>query len=165
MLLSICIIFSLSYSIARPGRKSGILGLTNFQQRTLDIMPKSDFVSVPSSCTLCPRRCGADRAAGRTGFCGAGGTKSSPRCPALLGGAMHQRHKGAAAGVLSPAPPPKPPPQNYPISAEGLGKEISVEHLAEIFPESAGAGCQQHQSGHTRPVAALDHCRAGYCPG
>ena len=42
-------------------------------------MPKSDFVSVPSSCTLCPRRCGADRAAGRTGFCGAGGTLKAAR--------------------------------------------------------------------------------------
>ena len=42
-------------------------------------MPKSDFVSVPSSCTLCPRRCGADRAAGRTGFCGAGDTLKAAR--------------------------------------------------------------------------------------
>ena len=42
-------------------------------------MPKSDFVSVSSSCTLCPRRCGADRAAGRTGFCGAGGTLKAAR--------------------------------------------------------------------------------------
>ena len=42
-------------------------------------MPKSDFVSVPTHCTLCPRRCGADRAAGRTGFCGAGGTLKAAR--------------------------------------------------------------------------------------
>ena len=42
-------------------------------------MPKSDFVSIPSSCTLCPRRCGADRAAGQIGFCGAGGTLKAAR--------------------------------------------------------------------------------------
>ena len=42
-------------------------------------MPKTDLVSIPSSCTLCPRRCGADRAAGRTGFCGAGSTLHAAR--------------------------------------------------------------------------------------
>ena len=42
-------------------------------------MPKSDLVSVPSFCTLCPRRCGADRAAGRTGYCGAGRTLKAAR--------------------------------------------------------------------------------------
>ena len=40
-------------------------------------MPKT--ISIPSRCTLCPRRCGADRAAGRTGFCGAGATLKAAR--------------------------------------------------------------------------------------
>ena len=40
-------------------------------------MPKT--ISVPTRCTLCPRRCGADRAAGRTGFCGAGATLKAAR--------------------------------------------------------------------------------------
>jgi putative transcriptional regulator len=43
----------------------------------LDIMPKT--ISVPTRCTLCPRRCGADRAAGRTGFCRAGATLKAAR--------------------------------------------------------------------------------------
>ena len=30
-------------------------------------------------CTLCPRRCGANRAAGRTGYCGAGDTLLAAR--------------------------------------------------------------------------------------
>ena len=31
-------------------------------------------MQLPEHCTLCPRRCGANRAAGRTGYCGAGDT-------------------------------------------------------------------------------------------
>ena len=38
-------------------------------------MSKNISTTPPVSCTLCPRRCGADRAAGQTGFCGAGGTQ------------------------------------------------------------------------------------------
>mgnify|MGYP000478331923 CR=1 FL=1 len=97
-------------------------------------MPKSDFVSVPSSCTLCPRRCGADRAAGRTGFCGAGGTLKAARAalhyweePCISG------TKGSGTVFFSGCTLKCCFCQNYPISAEGLGKEISVEHLAEIF--------------------------------
>ena len=33
-------------------------------------------------CTLCPRRCGANRAAGRTGYCGAGDTLLAARAGA-----------------------------------------------------------------------------------
>ena len=97
-------------------------------------MPKSDFVSVPSSCTLCPRRCGADRAAGRTGSCGAGGTLKAARAalhyweePCISG------TKGSGTVFFSGCTLKCCFCQNYPISAEGLGKEISVEHLAEIF--------------------------------
>ena len=37
-------------------------------------MPKNIVVIPPDACTLCPRRCKADRAAGQCGFCGAGNT-------------------------------------------------------------------------------------------
>ena len=52
-------------------------------------------------CTLCPRRCGANRAAGRTGYCGAGDTLLAARAalhhweePPLSGtqGRDRQRH-------------------------------------------------------------------------
>lgn len=42
-------------------------------------MSKNISTTPPVSCTLCPRRCGADRAAGQTGFCGAGGTLKAAR--------------------------------------------------------------------------------------
>ena len=34
----------------------------------------SSTFEIPSCCTLCPRSCGADRAAGQAGYCGAAGT-------------------------------------------------------------------------------------------
>ena len=42
-------------------------------------MPKILSVTPPASCTLCPRRCRADRAAGQVGFCGAGRTLKAAR--------------------------------------------------------------------------------------
>lgn len=42
-------------------------------------MSKNISTTPPVSCTLCPRRCGADRAAGQTGFCGAGCTLKAAR--------------------------------------------------------------------------------------
>ena len=36
-------------------------------------------MQLPEHCTLCPRRCGANRAAGRTGYCGAGNTLLAAR--------------------------------------------------------------------------------------
>ena len=127
-------------------------------------MPKTDLVSIPSSCTLCPRRCGADRAAGRTGFCGAGNTLKAARAalhyweePCISG------TRGSGTVFFSGCTLKCCFCQNYPISAEGLGKEITVEHLAEIFPGPAVSGRPQHQSGHAGAVAALDHRRVGHC--
>ena len=42
-------------------------------------MSQNISTTPPVSCTLCPRRCGADRAAGQTGFCGAGGILKAAR--------------------------------------------------------------------------------------
>ena len=125
-------------------------------------MPKTDLVSPPSHCALCPRRCGVDRAAGAVGFCGAGRTLKAARA------ALHFWEEPCISGThgsgtvfFSGCTLKCCFCQNYPISAEGLGKEISVEHLAEIFL----TGRPQHQSGHAGPVAALDHCCTGPCPG
>mgnify|MGYP002590404010 FL=1 len=89
-------------------------------------MPKT--ISVPTRCTLCPRRCGADRAAGRTGFCGAGATLKAARA------ALHHWEEPCISGTrgsgtvfFSGCTLKCCFCQNYPISAEGLGKEITVE--------------------------------------
>ena len=97
-------------------------------------MPKNIAVAPPAACTLCPRRCGVDRAAGQTGFCGAGPTLKAARAalhfweePCISG------TRGSGTVFFSSCTLQCCFCQNYPISAEGLGKEISVEHLAEIF--------------------------------
>ena len=97
-------------------------------------MSKNISTMPPVSCTLCPRRCGADRAAGQTGFCGAGGTLKAARAalhfweePCISG------TRGSGTVFFSGCTLKCCFCQNYPISAEGLGKEITIEHLAEIF--------------------------------
>ena len=121
-------------------------------------MPKSDFVSVPSSCTLCPRRCGADRAAGRTGFCGAGGTLKAARAalhyweePCISGtkGSGTVFFSGCTLGCVFC--------QNHEISAQGVGKPVSVDRLREIFRELIRQGAHNINlvtPGHFAPWVA-----------
>ena len=97
-------------------------------------MPKILSVTPPASCTLCPRRCRADRAAGQVGFCGAGRTLKAARAalhfweePCISG------TRGSGTVFFSGCTLKCCFCQNYPISAEGLGREITPEHLAEIF--------------------------------
>ena len=127
-------------------------------------MPKT--ISVPTRCTLCPRRCGADRAAGRTGFCGAGATLKAARA------ALHHWEEPCISGTrgsgtvfFSGCTLKCCFCQNYPISAEGLGKEITVERLAEIFLDLQAQGAHNINlvtPGQWRPwiIAALDLARA-----
>ena len=129
-------------------------------------MSKNISTTPPVSCTLCPRRCGADRAAGQTGFCGAGGTLKAARAalhfweePCISG------TRGSGTVFFSGCTLKCCFCQNYPISAEGLGKEITVEHLAEIFlnlQEQGAHNINLVTPGQWRPwiIAALDIARA-----
>lgn len=108
--------------------------MLNFMQRTLGIMPNQDSFNIPSACTLCPRRCQANRAAGQAGYCGAGGTLKAARAalhfweePCISG------TRGSGTVFFSGCTLKCCYCQNYPISAEGLGKEMTTEHLADIF--------------------------------
>ncbi len=129
-------------------------------------MSKNISTTPPVSCTLCPRRCGADRAAGQTGFCGAGGTLKAARAalhfweePCISG------TRGSGTVFFSGCTLKCCFCQNYPISAEGLGKEITIEHLAEIFLDLQEQGAHNINlvtPGQWRPwiIAALDIARA-----
>ena len=129
-------------------------------------MSKNISTTPPVSCTLCPRRCGADRAAGQTGFCGAGGTLKAARAalhfweePCISG------TRGSGTVFFSGCTLKCCFCQNYPISAEGLGKEITIEHLAEIFlglQEQGAHNINLVTPGQWRPwiIAALDIARA-----
>jgi putative pyruvate formate lyase activating enzyme len=88
----------------------------------------------PSSCTLCPRACGADRRAGERGVCGADGRLLVARA------ALHHWEEppisgsgGSGTVFFSNCALRCVYCQNQPISSGQVGKEITVEHLAEIF--------------------------------
>ena len=98
-------------------------------------------------CTLCPRRCGANRAAGRTGYCGAGDTLLAARA------ALHHWEEPCLSGDPNAATGSGTVfftgctlqccyCQNYKISQQGLGKPLTAERLADIFMELQQKGAK-----------------------
>ena len=90
-------------------------------------------VSVPASCTLCPRKCGVNRTQA-AGFCGAGPALRVARAalhlweePCISG------TRGSGTVFFSGCSLQCCYCQNYPISAEGFGKDITPQRLSEIF--------------------------------
>ena len=95
------------------------------------------------NCNLCPRRCGADRAAGKTGFCGMPGSLFAARAAAhyweepVISGSF-----GSGAVFFSGCTLGCAFCQNEKISHENFGKEISSSQLREIFERLIDEGCQ-----------------------
>lgn len=94
-----------------------------------------------SRCTLCPRRCGANRSAGQRGFCGAGQTVRIARTmlhrweePCLVGA------HGAGAVFFSHCTLRCIYCQNAAISHEGDGSDVTEEELARLFLSLARQG-------------------------
>jgi len=92
-------------------------------------------------CNLCPRGCGADRAAGELGFCGCGSEVKLARAAAHFGeepcitgldGSGTVFFSGCTLRCVFC--------QNREISLQGRGKPVSVERLAEIFSELEDEG-------------------------
>lgn len=93
-------------------------------------------------CELCPRMCGTDRAEKR-GFCGMGNKITAAKAmlhfweePCISG------ERGSGAVFFSGCVMKCAFCQNYDISAENAGREISEERLAEIFLELQEKGAQ-----------------------
>lgn len=94
-----------------------------------------------SGCNLCPRSCGADREAGRRGYCGERGTIRAARA------ALHMWEepcisgmRGSGAIFFSGCPLRCVYCQNSDIADGGIGKEISADRLAEIMLELQAQG-------------------------
>ena len=92
-------------------------------------------------CTLCPRACGVDRRAGEKGFCGAGDTLRVARAalhfweePCISG------EKGSGTVFFAHCNLGCVYCQNYALSHEGFGREITPERLREIYFELIGKG-------------------------
>lgn len=96
-------------------------------------------MEIPKSCTLCPLQCGADRTR-VPGACGAGSLKVARAAlhhweePCISGS------RGSGTVFFSHCTLRCCYCQNFPISAQGLGKEISVERLRDIFLELQAQG-------------------------
>lgn len=96
---------------------------------------------LPSACALCPRACGADRAAGQRGLCGADDALIVARA------SLHRWEeppisglRGSGAVFFSHCPLRCVYCQNASIAAGRAGRAVSVERLAEIFLELQAAG-------------------------
>lgn len=92
-------------------------------------------------CELCPRRCGARRAAGERGVCGADGTLKLARA------ALHAWEEPPISGTrgsgtifFSGCPLKCVYCQNHEISTGGFGLEVTPERLVEIMLELQGQG-------------------------
>lgn len=111
-------------------------------------------MQISQSCSLCPRKCGADRRK-NAGACGAGSVLKVARA------ALHQWEEPCVSGsrgsgtvFFSGCTLRCCFCQNYPISAEGFGKEITVERLADIFLELQEKGA--HNINLVSPTQWLD---------
>ncbi|MCQ2420438.1 MAG: 4Fe-4S cluster-binding domain-containing protein [Clostridia bacterium] len=95
------------------------------------------------NCTLCPRRCGVDRTAGKTGFCGMSDRLYVARAAAhyweepVISGSF-----GSGAVFFSGCTLGCAFCQNEKISHENFGKEISSSELRDIFERLIDEGCQ-----------------------
>ncbi len=103
----------------------------------------SDEIHGLASCTLCPRECGADRRKG-PGRCGGGAL------PRVARAALHRWEepcisgsdpaRGSGTVFFSGCPLGCCFCQNYQISQENFGREVTIPRLAEIFLELQEAG-------------------------
>ena len=94
-----------------------------------------------SNCRVCPRRCGADRASGKLGWCRA------PFLPKLALVSVHHWEEPPVSGTngsgtvfFSHCNLACVFCQNHPISTGGFGQQVTVERLAEIFLEQQARG-------------------------
>ena len=131
-------------------------------------MKTQDIDQLYKDCTLCPRRCHADRFE-RSGFCGAG------TLPKLARAALHMWEepcisgsKGSGAVFFSHCTLRCIFCQNHEISADGFGREITVGSLADIILRLQDEGAHNLNlvtASHYLPsvLRALDLARPKLC--
>jgi len=93
-------------------------------------------------CTLCPRACGADRTAGKTGFCRTGEAAVVYSFDAHFGEeAPLSGYNGSGTIFFSHCNLLCNFCQNYDISHKGAGQEVSCDQLAWMMLELQRQGC------------------------
>ncbi|MRR09176.1 radical SAM protein [bacterium] len=120
-----------------------------------------------ASCRLCPRRCGADRSAGAAGYCRGGASAAV---------ASHNAHhgeeppisgsRGSGTVFFSGCNLRCAYCQNWPISQQGQGREVSGDELAAMMLGLQRRGCHNINlvtPSHVVPqvLGAVDRAAAG----
>ncbi len=116
-----------------------------------------------SACRLCPRACGADRLAGRLGYCRAGVLprvfrygphfgEEPPVSGARGSGTLFFSHCTLRCLYC----------QNHPWSQAGQGEDLSVEALRDLFKGLAAQGC--HNWNLVSPTPWLPQIREAVTP-
>ncbi len=107
-------------------------------------------------CELCPRRCGANRLEGQKGFCGVG-----DKAIVAHYGPHHGEEppisgrSGSGTIFFSFCNLRCLFCQNYQISQDGMGEEISLDELTEMFLDLQGRGC--HNVNMVSPTPYIPH--------
>lgn len=117
------------------------------------------------NCTLCPRKCGARRMDGQTGFCGAGDSIRVARAALHFGEEPPiSGENGSGTVFFSHCSMRCVFCQNRPISHEGQGKDISQMRLCDVFlslQEQGAHNLNLVTGAHFVPsiIAALDSAK------
>jgi len=110
------------------------------------------MLNMLKSCRLCPRNCAVNRLEGNVGFCKSGRDVKIARV------SLHQWEEPCISGTngsgtvfFSNCNLQCSFCQNHQISSEGVGKEVSIERLSEIFLE------QQQRGAHNINLVTPTH--------
>lgn len=122
-------------------------------------MTHEKMEEIMRDCTLCPRRCHADRTAGKKGFCGQGAELTAARAalhfweePCISGS------QGSGAVFFSGCSLQCVFCQNHDIAAGKRGRSVSLERLTRIFLELQDKGAANINlvtAGHFIPQISL----------
>ncbi len=115
-----------------------------------------DAYEILSSCTLCPRICGVDRLSGEVGVCRTGENayvssynphfgEESPLVGMNGSGTIFFTHCNLMCNFC----------QNYDISHEGYGEEVSYKRLAKMMLSLQSSGC--HNINFVTPSHVVPH--------
>jgi len=123
----------------------------------------ADELAPLAACRLCPRACGANRLAGRTGWCGAGARPRVFRHGPHLGEEPPiSGTRGSGTVFFSHCTLACLYCQNFPWSQERRGEELEIPALTAIFRGLAAAGC--HNWNLVSPTPWLPQVRAALAP-
>jgi putative pyruvate formate lyase activating enzyme len=115
-----------------------------------------DVLKMLVKCELCPRQCGVNRLKGQKGYCGAGDKAIVAHYGPHLGEEPPISGKSGSGTIFFSFCNLRCVfCQNYQISQDGMGRELSLKRLTEMFLDLQGRGC--HNINLVSPVSYTPH--------